>query len=109
MIDAEHIIKLLDAGYTKEEIDKMGAGTERAGESEKDKLPKNDDAGAEPPENNDDETKGALNKEELDPFREEIEEIKKTIKAMQEQNTKKSTFTPPDETKTIIDDLSKNF
>lgn len=109
MIDAEHIIKLLDAGYTKEEIDKMGAGTERTGESEKGEIPKNDDTGAESPANNDDETKGALSGEELDPFREEIEEIKKTIKAMQEQNRKNSTFTPPDESKTIIDDLSKNF
>lgn len=109
MIDAEHIIKLLEAGYTKEEIDKMGAGDQSAGKSETKEVSGDNDDGAEKSEGNDTEDAGTITKEDLDPFRVEIDELKKTIKALQEQNTKNSTFTPPDEAKTIVEDLSKNF
>ena len=108
MLDAEQTIRLLDAGFTKEEIEKMGTGNQDAGELEKANT-SNNDAGAEKPEGNNEEDAGTVTKDDLDPFRAEIEELKKTIKAMQEQNTKKATFTPPNEAKTIVEDLSKNF
>ncbi len=108
MIDAEHIIKLLDAGYTKEEIDKMGAGDQSAGESETQDVSNGNDDGAEKPEGNNKENESTITKEDLDPFRAEIDELKKTIKALQVQNTKNDSFTPP-QADNMIADLSKNF
>lgn len=105
MLDAEQTIRLLDAGYTKEQIEAMGTGKQT---DEQDNAGGND-AGAEKPEENNAEGTGAVTKDDLDPFRAEIDELKKTIKALQAQNTKSDSFTPPNEAKTIIEDLSKNF
>ena len=106
MLDAEQTIRLLDAGFTKEEIEKLGTGNQNTGELEKAK--ESDDAGAEKPEDNNVENAGTLTKEDLDPFRAEIDELKKTIKAIQTQNTKNDSFTPP-QADNMIADLSKNF
>lgn len=107
MLDAEQTIRLLDAGYTKEQIEAMG--TRKQNQTDDQDNAGGNDAGAEKPEGNDKENEGTITKDDLDPFRAEIDELKKTIKALQEQNTKKATFTPPNEAKTIIEDLSKNF
>ena len=102
MLDAEQTIRLLDAGYTKEQIEAMGPGKQEQTDEQ-------DNAGTKKPEDGETNDAGTVTKDDLDPFRAEIDELKKTIKALQEQNTKNATFTPPDEAKTIIDDLSKNF
>lgn len=107
MLDAEQTIRLLDAGYTKEQIEAMGTGKQEQTD-EQDNAGGND-SGAEKPEEGEPNDTGTLTKDDLDPFRAEIDELKKTIKALQAQNTKSDTFTPPNEAKTIIDDLSKNF
>lgn len=106
MLDAEQTIRLLDAGYTKEQIEAMETGKQDP-TNEQDKT--GNDAGTEKPEENNEEGAGTVTKDDLDPFRAEIDELKKTIKALQAQNTKSDTFTPPNEAKTIIEDLSKNF
>lgn len=107
MLDAEQTIRLLDAGFTKEEIEKLGTGNQNTGELEKANESSND-AGAEKPEDNNAENAGTLTKDDLDPFRAEIDELKKTIKALQVQNTKNDSFTPP-QADNMIADLSKNF
>lgn len=107
MLDAEQTIRLLDAGFTKEEIEKLGTGNQNAGELEKAKESDND-AGAEKPEDGETNDAGTLTKDDLDPFRAEIDELKKTIKALQAQNTKSDSFTPP-QADNMIADLSKNF
>lgn len=107
MLDAEQTIRLLDAGFTKEEIEAMGTGKQEQ-TNEPDNAGGND-AGTEKPEENNAENTGTITKDDLDPFRAEIDELKKTIKALQAQNTKSDSFTPPNEAKTIIEDLSKNF
>lgn len=106
MLDAEQTIRLLDAGFTKEQIEAMGTGKQEQTD-EQDNAGGND-AGAEKPENNETNDTGSLTKDDLDPFRAEIDELKKTIKAMQVQNAKNDTFTPP-KSDTMIADLSKNF
>lgn len=108
MLDAEQTIRLLDAGYTKEQIEAMGTGKQEQTD-EQDNDAGGNDAGTEKPKENNPENTGAVTKDDLDPFRAEIDELKKTIKALQAQNTKSDSFTPPNETKTIIEDLSKNF
>ena len=110
MLDAEQTIRLLDAGFTKEQIEAMGKQEQT---DEQDNAGGNDaggnDAGAKKSEDGETNDTGSLTKDDLDPFRAEIDELKKTIKALQDQNTKNATFTPPNEAKTIIEDLSKNF
>ena len=106
MLDAEQTIRLLDAGFTKEQIEAMGTGKQEQTD-EQDNAGGND-AGAEKPENNETNDTGSLTKEDLDPFRAEIDELKKTIKALQVQNTKNDSFTPP-QADNMIADLSKNF
>ena len=106
MLDAEQTIRLLDAGFTKEQIEAMGTGKQEQTD-EQDNAGGND-AGAEKPEDNNVENAGTLTKDDLDPFRAEIDELKKTIKALQVQNTKNDSFTPP-QADNMIADLSKNF
>lgn len=107
MLDAEQTIRLLDAGYTKEQIEAMGTGKQE--QTGKQDNAGGNDAGAEKPKDDETNDAGTVTKDDLDPFRAEIDELKKTIKALQAQNTKSDSFTPPDEAKTIIEDLSKNF
>ena len=106
MLDAEQTIRLLDAGFTKEQIEAMGTGKQEQTD-EQDNAGGND-AGTEKPEENKEENAGTVTKEDLDPFRAEIDELKKTIKALQVQNTKSDSFTPP-QADNMIADLSKNF
>lgn len=107
MLDAEQTIRLLDAGFTKEQIEAMGTGKQEQTD-EQNNAGGNDAAGAEKPEENKEEGTGTLTKDDLDPFRAEIDELKKTIKALQVQNTKNDSFTPP-QADNMIADLSKNF
>ena len=106
MLDAEQTIRLLDAGFTKEQIEAMGTGKQEQTD-EQDNAGGND-AGAEKPKDDETNDAGTLTKEDLDPFRAEIDELKKTIKALQVQNTKNDSFTPP-QADNMISELSKNF
>lgn len=106
MLDAEQTIRLLDAGYTKEQIEAMGTGKQE--QTDKQDNAGGNDAGKEKPEDGETNDAGSLTKEDLDPFRAEIDELKKTIKALQAQNTKSDSFTPP-QADNMIADLSKNF
>lgn len=85
-MDIETITKLLDAGYTKAEIDAMQSGDAPSGESD-------EGAGKEtPPTDEEQGNDGAENAREVAPeikaLTETVNALTATVKAMQENNVK---------------------
>ena len=82
-MDVETITKLLDAGYTKEEIDKMGAGPEDQAGPEAGEV--NEDAGEKPGD------AGEIGQDihiaaAIEALTNTVEGLKATVKAMQDSN-----------------------
>ena len=112
-MDNETIIKLVNAGYTKEEIAKMDAGTESkpAGEESK---PAGTSAGAELPKGNEDagEKQGAASAEhesEIDKtikaLTDTVAGLTATVKAMQSANVKGAATETPSGTDALKDTI----
>lgn len=107
-MDNETIIKLVNAGYTKEEIANMDAGApeQSAGDSAGEELPKgNENAGAE---------QGATSAEhesEIDKtikaLTDTVAGLTATVKAMQDANVKGAATTKP--TTDVIKDTMDSF
>lgn len=107
-MDIETITKLLDAGYTKAEIEAMAGEPTGAGES----------AGAEPESAG--ENKGAENESKIEAagvpvdfgaaitaLTDTVNGLKDTVKAMQEKNAGAASTEKPD--KNTVDDVMKTF
>ena len=87
-MDVETITKLLDAGYTKEEIDKMGAGAEdqagrEAGEANENAGEKPGDAGA---KNASEVGQDIPITAAIEALTNTVEGLKATVKAIQDSN-----------------------
>lgn len=90
-MDIETITKLLDAGYTKTDIDKL-QGTDGAGSKD------NENAGKENPSKNkeqsnaDSENESAVNvSDTIKALSDTVKDLSETVKALQENNIKSAT------------------
>lgn len=97
----EERIKLLDAGYTKEEIE---SGEQSAEQSAEQSVEQNTEQGA------DNQThESALNGiADVKALSDAVAELTKTVKAMQDSNVKNADSGKPN-AKSVIDDTIKNF
>ena len=102
-MDNETIIKLVNAGYTKEEIAKMDAGAESkpAGDSKGEELPKgNEDAG---------EKQGAEHESEIDKtikaLTDTVAGLTATVKEMQSAAVKGAVIDKPSGTDALKDTI----
>ena len=105
-MEIETITKLLDAGYTKAEIDAMQSGNTTGGEGDK-------GTGKEtPPTGEESGNGGAENESALNPeiaaLTKTVNELTATVKAMQESNVKGAATTSPS-TGDKINDAMKSF
>ena len=108
-MDIETITKLVNAGYTKAEIDAMAGEPESAGAGETagadiesaGKEPSN--AGAE----NESEIKGDEISDVVKSLTESVKGLEATVKAMQEKNAGTASTEKPD--KNTVDDVMKSF
>lgn len=103
-MDSEQILKLLDAGYTKADIDKMEAKPDGQDSGSSD-----DTAGAETkttPENKE-EKKEISADDALKALTETVNSLTETVKAMQAKNITGATGGKPE--KDTIDDVMKSF
>ena len=104
-MDVETITKLLDAGYSKDEI----AALESAGKTP-DEGAGNEGAGNEGAGNEGGEDKGAQNVSTDDAIKaltETVNALTNTVKAMQESNANKATGGKPE--KSSVDEVLKSF
>lgn len=105
-MDIETITKLLDAGYTKADIDAMQGGDIPSGES-------NEGAGKEtPPTSEEQGNAGAENESAINPeiaaLTKTVNELTATVKAMQESNVKGAATNSPS-AGDKINDAMKSF
>lgn len=112
-MDNETIIKLVNAGYTKEEIAKMDAGAESkpAGDSKGDEVSKGNENAGEKQGAASAEHEGEINKT-IKALTETVAGLTATVKAMQSANVKgAATETPSgtDELKDTIDSFIKTL
>lgn len=109
-MDIETITKLLDAGYTKAEIDAMQSGDAPSGESDKgaaeETTPKGEESG----------NAGAENEGEIAPeikaLIETVNGLTATVKAMQEKNASGAATASPktsDKIKEVMDSFIENL
>ena len=109
-MDIETITKLLDAGYTKADIDAMQGGNAPSGES-------NEGAGEEnPPTGEEQGNAGAENEGEIAPeikaLIETVNGLTATVKAMQEKNVSGAATQSPntsDKIKEVMDSFIENL
>lgn len=108
-MDYETTLKFINAGYTKEEIENLGAGTEIESEHATD-VPK-----AEPNEAKEVHA-GEITREtdpngEIEALKKSIAELNETIKAIQSDNISKANGgkKPTDSVKEAIDSFIKEF
>ena len=114
-MEIETITKLLDAGYTKAEIDAMQAGHDKGSETDK---------GAGAPDQNAGEVEGAANEENASKIAQPVEfaaaiealtntvaGLKETVKVLQEKNAAAASIDKPnkDTIKETIDSFMQNF
>lgn len=105
-MEIETITKLLDAGYTKAEIDAMQSGNTTGGEGDegtgKETPPTNEESG-----NGGAENESALNPE-IAALTKTVNELTATVKAMQESNVKGAATNSPS-AGDKINDAMKSF
>ena len=103
-MNSEQIIKLLDAGYTKADIDKMEAKPEQQESGSPDDPAGTEGAGT--PENKE-EKKEVTADEAIKALTETVNSLTETVKAMQAKNITGATGGKPD--KNSVDDVMKSF
>ena len=105
-MEIETITKLLDAGYTKAEIDAMQSGNTTGGEGDEGTGKEN------PPRSEEQGNAGAENESALNPeiaaLTKTVNELTATVKAMQESNVRGAATTSPS-TGDKINDAMNSF
>ena len=105
-MDIETITKLLDAGYTKAEIDAMQSGNASSGEGDegtgKENAPTGENSGNDGAEN-----ESAINPE-IAALTKTVNELTATVKAIQENNVRGAATTSPS-TGDKINDAMNSF
>lgn len=99
----EEKIKLIDAGYTKAEIEEMADPQSEQTDSAADENTEQNTA----KENAQNEEKSEVN-EQIKALNETVKTLTDTVKALQDSNIKNAKGEKPD-TKSVIDETIKNF
>jgi hypothetical protein len=105
-MDSEQIIKLLDAGYTKADIDKMEAKPDDKESGSPDNTAGTETAGT--PENKEEKKEETITQDAaIKALSETVAQLTETVKAMQAKNITGATGGKPE--KSSVDEVMKSF